>query len=699
MRSIRDFAVNEEGAANMAHLLEVKNLRTYFSLDGNTVKAVDGVSYHIDEGEIVAFVGESGSGKSVTQYSGLQLIPSPPGRIVGGEVIFEGENLLNHEPNSEMMRSVRGGKIGIVFQEPMTSLNPVLTVGRQISESLILHLNMSRQEARERAIELLKLVGIPDAETRVDHYPHQFSGGMRQRVMIAMAMSCNPRLLIADEATTALDVTTQAQILEMMRDIVKKFNTSLVMVTHNLGIVARYADRIYVMYAGGVVETGTTKEIFSNPRHPYTIGLLKAIPRLDDPKDRKLVPIDGLPPNLANKPQNCAFYNRCPFRTEECATKPAPPLVEVSPGHWKACYVDVSEAVKQGVLEVYESEREASATAVRLKAAEQVPREEREAVLEVKNLKMYFPVTKGLLQRKVADIKAVDNVSFDIRKGETLGLVGESGCGKTTVARSVLRMYEPTDGQIVFKGIDITRMSKRQLRPLRKDISLVFQDPFSSLDPRLPAGDIVGEPLKVHRLVKSREEYEARLDELFRLVGLDPIVKNRMPHEFSGGQRQRIGIARALASNPTLVVCDEAISALDVSIQAQIINLLEELQVKLGLTYLFIAHDLSVVRHISDRVAVMYLGKIVEVADWKSLYDNPLHPYTQALLAAVPIADPFVEEKRERIIIKGEVPSLLNRPKGCAFSNRCPLATKECTEVDPELVQKGKDHMVACIKV
>jgi peptide/nickel transport system ATP-binding protein len=683
----------------MGHLLEVKNLRTYFSMDGNTVKAVDGVSYYIDEGEIVAFVGESGSGKSVTQYSGLQLIPTPPGRIVGGEVIFEGENLLKYEPNSEKMRSVRGGKIGVVFQEPMTSLNPVLTVGKQISESLMLHLKMNRQQARERAIELIKLVGIPDAETRVDHFPHQFSGGMRQRIMIAMALSCNPKLLIADEATTALDVTTQAQLLEMMRDVVQKTNTSLVMVTHNLGIVARYAHRIYVMYAGGVVETGTTKEIFSNPRHPYTIGLLKAIPRLDDPKDRKLVPIDGMPPNLANKPTNCAFYNRCPFRTEECATKPAPELEEVAPGHLKACYVDVSEAVKQGILEVADSEREVSAATTRIKAAEQVPREQRETILEVKNLKMYFPVTKGLLQRKVAEIKAVDNVSFDIKKGETLGLVGESGCGKTTVARSVLRMYEPTDGQIIFRGKDITHMNKRQLRPLRKDISLIFQDPFSSLDPRQSAGNIVGEPLKVHKLVKNREEYEARLDELFRLVGLDPIVKTRMPHEFSGGQRQRIGIARALASNPSLIVCDEAISALDVSIQAQIINLLEELQVKLGLTYLFIAHDLSVVRHISDRVAVMYLGKVVEIADWKSLYDNPLHPYTQALLAAVPIADPFVEEQRERIVIKGEVPSLLNKPKGCAFSNRCPLATKECTEIDPELVYKDKDHGVACIKV
>jgi len=678
----------------MNHLLEVINLKTEFSIDGTTVKAVDGVSYYVDEGEIVAFVGESGCGKSVTQYSCLQLIPSPPGRIVDGEVWFEGADLLKYAPNSEEMRSVRGGKIGIVFQEPMTSLNPVLTVGRQISESLMLHLNLSKAQARERAIELIKMVGIPDANQRVDDYPHQFSGGMRQRIMIAMAMACNPKLLIADEATTALDVTTQAQILEMLRGIVKKTKTALVLVTHNLGIVARYAERIYVMYAGEIVESGTTKEIFANPRHPYTIGLMKAVPRLDDPKDRRLVAIDGTPPNLANKPATCPFLPRCAYKTDACFKAPAPKLREIQPGHWAACHVNIEHAAVGGGEPVaMVSEYAASAETRRIDTGAS-----RETILEVRDLKMYFPVTKGLLQRKVGEIKAVDGVSFEIRKGETLGLVGESGCGKTTVARTVLRMYEPTAGRIIFQGTDITRMSQARLRPLRRNMPMVFQDPFSSLDPRQTVGDIVGEPLKVHRLAKTRHEYESRLEELFYLVGLNPSVRNRMPHEFSGGQRQRIGIARALASDPSFIVCDEAISALDVSIQAQIINLLEDLQERLGLTYLFIAHDLSVVRHISDRVAVMYLGKIVEIADWKTLYEQPRHPYTQVLLSAVPIPDPFVEEKREHIEIKGEVPSLLNKPKGCSFSNRCPLATKECGEVEPELRMVGAGHAVACFK-
>jgi peptide/nickel transport system ATP-binding protein len=679
----------------MSHLLEVRNLRTEFHMEGQTVKAVDGVSFYIDEGEIVAVVGESGSGKSVTQYSGIQLIPQPPGKIVSGEVLFEGVDLLKLGPKSKELNEVRGGKIGVIFQEPMTSLNPVLTVGDQIMETLRIHLKMSKADARKRAIELIRMVGIPDAEHRVDDYPHQFSGGMRQRIMIAMAMACNPKLLIADEATTALDVTTQAQILELLRDIVKKTKTSMVLVTHNLGIVARYADRIYVMYAGEIVESGTCRQIFNNPRHPYTIGLMKAIPRLDDPKDRKLIPIEGLPPNLAYKPETCPFLNRCAFRTETCAANPAPKLREVEEHHFAACHVDVTLTSGRIAL----SAVQASESGETEKKPAWESKEQNEVLLEVRNLKTYFPVTKGLLKRKVADIKAVDDVSFRIHRGETLGLVGESGCGKTTVARTILRIYDATDGQILFDGIDIASMSRSKLRPMRKHMSLIFQDPYGSLDPRQRAGNIVGEPLRIHKLCKTKEEYDQRVDELFRLVGLDPSLKDRVPHEFSGGQRQRIGIARALASNPKFIVCDEAISALDVSIQAQIINLLEDLQRQLGLTYLFIAHDLSVVRHIADRIAVMYLGRIVEIADWKTLYEQPLHPYTQALLSAVPIPDPDVEAERERIIISGDVPSLLNRPPGCAFSNRCPMATKECREMVPPLVDKGNGHGVACIKV
>ena len=697
----------------MGRLLEVKNLSVRFRVDGATIRAVDGVSYYVDEGEIVAFVGESGCGKSVTQYSVLQLIPRPPGEIVAGEVWFDGTDLLRYSADSREMRAVRGGKIGIVFQEPMTSLNPVLTVGSQIAEAVTLHLGLSKKEARRRAVELMKLVGIPDAEQRVDDYPHQFSGGMRQRIMIAMALSCNPKLLIADEATTALDVTTQAQVLELLRDVVKKTQTALVIVTHNLGIVARYAERVYVMYAGEIVESGPTRDIFGRPRHPYTIGLLKAVPRLDDPKDRKLATIDGLPPDLSRKPEVCAFLPRCPFATDECRVRPAPRLKEVGAGHYAACYVLPAEAIWTDGRSAQTSVSARTGGADGGWRIEVRDRQEGDGrfmidgemlpepvpLVEVRDLRMYFPVRRGLLQRKVAELKAVDGVSFRIRKGETLGLVGESGCGKTTVARCVLRMYEPTGGAVLFRGSDITRTPVGRLRPLRRNMSMIFQDPFGSLDPRQTVGNIVGEPLKIHKLVRSRSEYEDRLAELFRLVGLDPDLRNRMPHEFSGGQRQRVGIARALASQPEFIVCDEPISALDVSIQAQIINLLEELQEKLGLTYLFIAHDLSVVRHISDRVAVMYLGKIVEIADWRQLYDDPRHPYTKMLLSAVPIPDPVAEQKRERIEIRGEVPSLLRRPKGCGFVNRCPLATKECEEVDPELREVDSGHHVACWKV
>jgi len=675
----------------MGHLLEVKQLETEFRKEDGVVKAVNKVSYTLNEGEIVAFVGESGSGKSVTQYSGLQLIEMPPGKIVGGEVVFEGRDLLQYKQNSKEIRDVRGGKIGVVFQEPMTSLNPVMTVGRQIEESLMLHLNMTRQQARQRAIELLTMVGIPDAASRVDDYPHQFSGGMRQRIMIAMAMSCNPKILIADEATTALDVTTQAQILELLRNLVKQTGTALVLVTHNLGIVARYADRIYVMYAGEIVESGSCRDLFYNPRHPYTIGLLKAVPSLSDPKERRLVPIEGVTPDLRFRTGACAFAPRCMYATEACFTSPAPKLRQV-PGdhqHMTACHRDIDKTTPP-VKPIGDSLR-------KLKDPRELAK--RDIVLEIRDLKVSYPIVKGLLRRKVGELTAVDGVSFAIRRGETFGLVGESGCGKTTLARTVMGLIEPTAGSILFLGKEWHNLPEKERRNLRRDITMIFQDPYGSLDPRQRAGDIVGEPLRNFGLVRSEKEYRERVDELFRLVGLDPALKNRMPHEFSGGQRQRIGIARAIATNPAFIVCDEAISALDVSIQAQIINLLEELQEELGLTYLFIAHDLTVVRHISDRIAVMYLGQIVEIADWKSLYENPLHPYTRALLEAVPIPDPDLEAKRERQLIQGEVPSLINRPKGCAFSNRCPLATDECREGVPTLKAVHETHSVACFKV
>lgn len=672
----------------MSHLIEVNNLVTEFKQEKGILKAVNGVSYYLDAGEIVAFVGESGSGKSVTQYSGLQLIPCPPGNIAGGEILFEGHDLLKYGQNSDEMRKVRGGKIGVVFQEPMTSLNPVMTIGRQLMEGIQLHLGLDKKQARQRAMELLEMVGIPDAKNRLDAYPHQFSGGMRQRIIIAMALSCNPKLLIADEATTALDVTTQAQILELMQDIVRKTGTALVVVTHNLSVVARYADRVYVMYAGEIVESGTTREIFEHPKHPYTIGLLRAVPSLTDPKDRKLIPIDGFVTNLVNRKDACAFMNRCPYVTDECknARTPVLSVVDGEPDHFKACHRNVdksSETTVEKRSEVRTLEAPGGKTTG-------------DAILSVQGLKVYFPVTGGMMRRKIGDVKAVDDVSFDVFRGETFGLVGESGCGKSTVARTILRLNDATGGKIIFSGQDITHMDDVKMRPVRRNMSMIFQDPYGSLDPRQRAGDIVMEPMKNFKLGLSPKEMDDRVSHLFELVGLDPAYRERVPHEFSGGQRQRLVIARALSTNPQFIVCDEAISALDVSIQAQVINLLEELQQKLGLTYLFIAHDLSVVRHISDRVAVMYLGQLVEIADWKSLYDHPLHPYTQALLEAVPVPDPQLEATWQRQIIRGEVPSPMQRPLGCAFSTRCPYATEQCRHEMPVLTEKEAGHRVAC---
>jgi peptide/nickel transport system ATP-binding protein len=672
----------------MAELLRVNNLATHFRTEIGTVRAVDGVSYHIDENEIVGVVGESGCGKSVTQLSVMQLI-GPPGKIVGGEVIFEGRDLLKLRENGPEIRSIRGGKIAMIFQEPMTSLNPVLTIGQQLTEMLRLHMKMSNAAARKRAIEIMGMVGIPGAEHRLDDYPHQFSGGMRQRIMIAIGVSCDPRILIADEPTTALDVTIQAQVLELMKDMVERLGASLVLVTHNLGVVARYAQRIYIMYAGRIVETGTCMDIFENPRHPYTIGLLRSVPRLDEEQGTKLVPIPGTMPTMFGESTHCAFLPRCPYRIARCYHEPWPGLSLVGENHWAACYAQVER--EKDTVRVSSGGECATAKGTKLDDC---------TLLDVKDLKMYFPVMRGLLQHKVADLKAVDGVSFKLRKGETLGLVGESGCGKTTLGRCVLGLYKPTGGCISFAGEDIAKLSEKDICACRSHMAMIFQDPYSSLDPRQSAGSIVGEPRRIHCMAKGRSEQRETVEELFRTVGLDPSMSDRMPHEFSGGQRQRIGIARALACSPRLIVCDEPISALDVSIQAQIVNLLQELQEKSqDLSYLFIAHDLSVVKHISDRIAVMYLGRIVELCKSRVLYDNPLHPYTQALLSAVPIADPAVEATRERIILKGEVPSPLDPPQGCSFHPRCHLATRECVEGVPPLREIGDEHQVACIKV
>ena len=671
----------------MKRLLHVDNLSVSFNVNASTTKAVNNISYHINKGETVAIVGESGSGKSVSQLAVLQLLPIPPAKINSGQVLLEGDDLLKYQANDEKMREIRGGKIGMIFQEPMTSLNPVKRIGDQITESIMIHKNIDKSEARKQAIDLLKQVRIPNAEKRIDDYPHQFSGGMRQRIMIAIALAGDPKLIIADEPTTALDVTTQMQVLELLKSVTKNHDTALLLVTHNLGIVARYAERIYVMYQGRIVESGISEDIFSRPSHPYTRGLLNAVPRLDDSKDRRLRPIDVGDELSLIAHGYCPFLPRCRYRTEICFAQGVPELRECGKqNHFAACYRDVGE--------LDEIDNQIEQESIRVDSREG----RKDSILEVNNLTVSYPIQKGILNRKVGEFTAVDDVSFAIKRGDTFGLVGESGCGKTTVAKSIVRLITDNDGDIIFNGGRLDHLRGRELRMQRRKIQMIFQDPYSSLNPRKSAGALVGEPLIIHKLVSSRAEYDKRVDELFEQVGLSPDMKSRVSHEFSGGQRQRLGIARALACRPELIICDEPVSALDVSIQAQIINLLEDLQQELGLSYLFISHDLSVVKHISDTIAVMYLGKIVEIAPCEDLYDNALHPYTTALLSAVPIPDPAVEKMREREIIAGEVSNTPDRPAGCAFSNRCPYVMDICKQEVPPMKNYGNRHYAACYK-
>jgi peptide/nickel transport system ATP-binding protein len=678
------------GAAHSPWLLEVENLHVHFVTTRGVVRAVEGISYKVKPGETVALVGESGCGKSVSSLAIMRLLARPAGRVVAGRILFQGTNLL--DLTEDEMREIRGRDIAMIFQEPMTSLNPVLTIGFQIMEPLMIHLGMTAEAARARAAELLKMVGIPDTERRLDQYPHQFSGGMRQRVMIAIALSCNPKLIIADEPTTALDVTIQAQILKLMKDLSRDLGIAMVIITHNLGIVARYANRVNVMYAARLAEQGGAAAVFAKPLHPYTAGLLRSVPRLDKPRGLKLETIDGLPPNLLDPPSGCRFAPRCPAKQDACVAAP-PPLVEAEPHHYSAC-VRAREMAQVGPA------------GLGLQSANPQPPQTKQVdrsnpLLRVHELRTYFEVGAGLqlLKRERFEVRAVDGLSLEVFRGETVGLVGESGCGKTTVGRTLLRLEQATGGEILFEGANVTRAKGQQLKDYRRKIQVIFQDPYSSLNPRMTVGEIIAEPMQVYKLVPDRKAAREKVKELLTQVGLFEYMAERYPHELSGGQRQRVGIARALAMRPSFIVCDEPVSALDVSIQAQIINLLEELQSKYQLTFLFIAHDLAVVRHISDRVVVMYLGRVMEIADRDALYADPLHPYTRALLDAVPIPDPQLEAKREHRILGGEVPSPLDPPRGCVFHTRCPLASEECKMAVPELREVRPGHYAACIKV
>jgi peptide/nickel transport system ATP-binding protein len=576
-------------------LLEFKNLVTEFHTEGKTVKAVNDISFTLNKGETIGIVGESGSGKSVTSLSAMRLIPSPPGIISGGEIVFHQKDkdpvdLLSL--SEEGIREYRGKDIAMIFQEPMTSLNPVFTCGDQVLEAIMLHQNINKKDAKKLTIDLFRQVQLPDPERIYSTYPHQISGGQKQRVMIAMAMSCKPSVMIADEPTTALDVTVQKTILQLMSNLQKEHNMGIMFITHDLGVIAELADKVVVMYKGKIVEQGNVWEIFTNPKHPYTKGLLACRPPLN--KRYTFLPTVS------------------DFMNIDSSGRIIDNNVSVEDFTKKLIIPDKIRKEKQDKLFI------------------------KQPILKIKNLKTYFPIRNGFFGGISSHVKAVDDISFDVYPGETLGLVGESGCGKTTTGRTILRLEEPTSGEMIYKGKDISLMNTEELRLFRKEVQIIFQDPYSSLNPRMTIGNAIMEPMQVHNILDSDEERKKRVEQLLERVSLDPAHFYRYPHEFSGGQRQRIGIARALAVNPKFIICDESVSALDVSVQAQVLNLLNELKDEFELTYIFISHDLSVVKYMSDRMVVMQDGKIEEMGDADQIYNKPKTTYTQKLIDAVP---------------------------------------------------------------
>ncbi|MFI6597289.1 dipeptide ABC transporter ATP-binding protein [Nonomuraea sp. NPDC050536] len=663
-------------------LLRLVDLSTDIALRRGTVHALDQVNLEVRQGETLGIVGESGSGKTMTVLSIMGLLP-PGGQVAGGQILFDGRDLQSLP--AEELRRVRGVEMGMVFQDPLTSLNPTMRIGAQVAEPLRVHQGLSKAEARERAIEILRRVGMPRPDKIVDDYPHQLSGGMRQRVVIAMALIRSPRLLIADEPTTALDVTTQRQILELIDDLREEFKMAVILVTHDLGVIANRADRVAVMYAGRVVETATTAELFRSPRHRYTQALMNSLP--ESAADGRLYSIPGLPPDLSRPLTGCRFAPRCRFATDECRTTDVRLIAdphsadagrtagETADLHQFACLHPVTEAL----------------TIVGSAATPHEAPESADTILSVRELVKEYEASGDGFGRSPGRVSAVAEVSFEVKAGETLGIVGESGCGKSTVGRLVAGLETPTGGQIIVDGTDIATLDRRARHRMHRQVQLMFQDSYAAMNPRMRIDAILSEPLEIQQVGDSAARRN-RINQLLDQVGLSRRALERYPHEFSGGQLQRIGLARSLALEPRLIVADEPVSALDVSIQAQVLNLMRDLQRELGLSYVFISHDLSVVDYMADRIGVMYLGKLVEVGPAREVVRAARHPYTQALIDAVPSPDPS-RTPSPATAIRGELPSAINPPTGCRFRTRCPVARDICA-TEPPL--RGGLHQVAC---
>ncbi len=658
-------------------LLSVKDLRAWIDAGAEPLRAVDGIDFDIRRGETFAVVGESGSGKSMTALSILRLLPEAA-QIVSGSVMLDGRELMGL-PESEM-RDVRGKRIAMIFQEPGTSLNPVMTVGAQIREVLARHLHITGTDAARRVVQLLEAVGLPSPAHRAAEYPFQLSGGMKQRVMIAMALAAEPDLLIADEPTTALDVTIQAQVLDLLQDLQRQRGMAILLITHDLGIVSDMAHRVAVMYAGRLMEVADRARFFGAPGHPYSRKLFESLPGAAR-RGGELAVIPGQVPALTEDFRRCRFVDRCGAAMPVCR-EGEPAMTELAAGHSVRCVRASDLATTDGAAIGHRS------------AAELGHEPPLVALLKVSGLKVHFPIRKGVLRRTVGQVKAVDGIALNIPAGRTLALVGESGCGKTTAGKAIIQLIDPTGGRVELDGIALNELRGETLRRSRRDYQIVFQDPYASLNPRMRVGDILAEGQLALGDSRDPAVVAGRSAELLRQVGMAEESLGRYPHEFSGGQRQRIAIARALAVRPKLLVCDEPTSALDVSVQAQILNLLKKLQRELNLSYLFITHNISVVEYIAHEVAVMYLGRIVERGTVAEVLGAPAHPYTRALIAAVPRID--AAGARPVVRLEGELPSPVNPPEGCHFHPRCPQVRNECRSKYPEAVALSETRTVHC---